>query len=214
MKVSFKICGLTDAFALEAAVTAGAAMVGFVHYPGSPRHISLQKAGLLTQGMPPGVASVCVLVDPDDELLEQVRTQMHPRYVQLHGNETPQRVAEIRSKFLDFSIIKAFRVRSADDIAAARAYTEVAELFLFDARAPEAPGALPGGNGISFDWTLLKGREFARPWLLSGGLNIDNAAQAIATTGAKMVDVSSGVERSPGVKDAALIHAFARALHV
>lgn len=212
MKVQFKICGLKDGDAVRVAMEAGADLLGFVYYPASPRHVELAQARQMAGLLPQRVGTVCVLVDPDDVLLARVEQEFAPHYLQLHGKETPARVAAIRAAYPNVKIIKAFRIRSSDDIAAAHAYGQVAELFLFDARAPEAAGMLPGGNGLAFDWELLKGREFARPWLLSGGLNPENVAEAVRVTGARFVDVSSGVEHGPGVKDASLIQAFASAV--
>ncbi|NBO19288.1 MAG: phosphoribosylanthranilate isomerase, partial [Proteobacteria bacterium] len=175
-------------------------------------HVELTHARHMAGLLPQHVASVCVVVDPDDALLARVEQEFAPNYLQLHGKETVARVAEIRTHYPNVKIIKAFRIRNSDDVAMAHAYAHVADMFLFDARAPEAPGMLPGGNGLAFDWELLKGRQFARPWLLSGGLNAENVADAVRITGASMVDVSSGVERGPGVKDASLIQAFANAV--
>ena len=210
MNTAFKICGLKDGDAVRVAMNAGAGYIGFVYYPASPRHVALAQARQMASLLPQHVSSVSVLVDPDDALLEQVEREFAPHYLQLHGKETPERVAQVRAAYPNVKIIKAFRVRSSDDVAAAHAFGEVADMFLFDARAREA--GLPGGNGLSFDWELLRGREFARPWMLSGGLTPQNVAEAVRVTGARMVDVSSGVEREPGVKDASLIQAFASAV--
>jgi phosphoribosylanthranilate isomerase len=212
MTVALKICGLKTQADVTSAIDAGASFVGFVHFAASPRHITPQDAGLLALTLPEHVRAVSVVVDPDDALLAQIHSHLKHAYVQLHGNETPQRVADIKRLYPDMHIIKAFRVRNGDDIAASRGFADVADMFLFDAKPPELPGALPGGNGLSFDWALLQGREFTLPWMLSGGLNTQNVAEALRLTGAKMVDVSSGVERAPGVKDAALIEAFAEAV--
>lgn len=209
MPASIKICGLTDAASVQAAAQAGAAYAGFVHFPASPRHVALEKAAALQALLPAAMRSVCVLVDPDDTLLEQVASRLSPHYIQLHGDEPPERLRAIRERFPKTGIIKALKVRASDDVAQAMRYTAHADMLLFDAKPPQLAGMLPGGNGLAFDWALLANREFPLPWLLSGGLNAENVGAALRQTGARMVDVSSGVESSPGVKDAALIHAFA-----
>jgi len=211
MSTSIKICGLKDANAVQATIAAGADYAGFVYFPASPRHVELSYARELKSLLPDSIKSVSVLVDPDDALLEQVQSVLQPDYVQLHGKETPLRVAAIKQVFPKLKIIKAISLRSSDDVAGAMAFLPYTEMLMFDAKPPELAGMLPGGNGLSFDWALLRNREFPLPWFLSGGLNAENAAEAIRLTGAKMVDVSSGVESAPGVKDPALIEAFAKA---
>lgn len=210
MAIHVKICGLRDPQSVQSAIDAQADYVGFVHYAASPRHITFQDAAQLKSLLPASVLSVCVLVDPDDGLIEQASSVLKPAFFQLHGKESPQRVQAIRSRFPDIRLIKAISVRSAQDLAAASAYYDCCDMLMFDAKAPEG-AALPGGNGLSFDWTLLKGQKFGLPWMLSGGLTCDNVAHAIDQTGAIIVDVSSGVEQKAGVKDAALIHAFVKA---
>jgi phosphoribosylanthranilate isomerase len=212
MPAAIKICGLTDASAVAAVAAAGSAYAGFVFFPSSPRHVTLARARELKALLPAAIHSVSVLVDPDNALLQQVQSVLSPHYIQLHGAETPARMAEIRQLFPTFKIIKALKIRSSDDVAQSMRYTAHADMLMFDAKPPELPGMLPGGNGLSFDWALLKGRTFPLPWMLSGGLNAGNVAEALRQTGAAMVDVSSGVESSPGVKDAALIHAFTAAV--
>lgn len=236
MTTAIKICGIKDVGALDVAVQAGAQYVGFVYFPKSPRHISLLEAAALREKLPADVKSVCVLVDADDTLLADVAAILKPDFVQLHGAESPARVRAIRMFLPQMKIIKAMGVRCGDDVAKAAGFTDCADMLLFDAKAPLLPlpvragdshdavphpgplpggegiGYLPGGNGLSFDWALLKGREFMLPWALSGGLNAENIHEALAQTGAKMVDVSSGVESAPGVKDAALIQAFVKAV--
>lgn len=211
MTTTIKICGLRDAPSLHAAADAGADYAGFVHYAPSPRHVGLTEAAALKALLPAHVQTVAVLVDPADALLQALEDVLAPHYVQLHGTETPQRVRAIRALLPHTRIIKGLSVRCSDDVAHAGAYSDCADMLLFDAKAPES-GMLPGGNGLAFDWALLRGRDFTLPWALSGGLNAENVAQAVALTGAKMVDVSSGVERAPGVKDAALIQAFVKAV--
>jgi phosphoribosylanthranilate isomerase len=209
MSLLFKICGLKDAKHVKAAVDAGASYIGFVHYAASPRHVSLEEATTLSSSLPKNISSVCVCVDPDDALLHDIAKVDCFHYLQLHGDESPERLREIKSLLPKMRLIKGLPVREADDVAKAANYQDVADMFLFDAKAPDK-AELPGGNGLAFDWALLKNRNFSRPWMLSGGLNADNLEQAVSTTQAPIVDVSSGVESAPGVKDPALIHAFAK----
>jgi phosphoribosylanthranilate isomerase len=211
MPVSIKICGLKEPLAIQAVIAAKADYAGFVHFQASPRHVELQHAKELASLLPESTRSVLVVVDPDDGLLEASQSVLQPDYIQLHGKETPARLQAIRKQFSSLKIIKAIRVRNADDVAGAMAFSPYADMLLFDAKPPEVANLLPGGNGLSFDWALLKGREFPLPWFLSGGLNTDNVAEAIQHTGATFIDVSSGVERAPGVKDPALIDAFVKA---
>lgn len=201
--VAVKICGLTTEEAVRAARAADYA--GFVYFPASPRHLTIERAATLRTLLPSSVKAVSVLVDPDDTLLKQVTETLAPDYLQLHGHETPERVKAIKEKSKT-RIIKAIPVRASDDVAQAMRFAKIADMLLFDAKPPA--GGFPGGNALSFDWALLKNRTFPLPWMLSGGLNADNAAEAIHQSGAPAVDVSSGVERAPGVKDPALIDAF------
>ncbi len=203
--VQVKICGITSAAAAKAAAENGAAYLGFVHFPASPRHVTPERAAQLAEGVPAGIGKVSVLVNPENAALKTVLQSFRPDYLQLHGGETPARIREIKEMF-GIPVIKAVKIRAADDIAAGMAYRDIADMLLFDAREPE--NGLPGGNGLKFDWNLLKDRNFSFKWILSGGLNAENVKQAIATTGAPVVDVSSGVESAPGVKDATLIKAF------
>lgn len=212
MPATIKICGLTNEAAIKSVIANKADYAGFVYFPASPRHLPLERAAALKALLlPASIPAVSVLVDPDNALLEQVQSVLAPAYIQLHGKETPERVKAIRAALPKMKIIKAISVRSGDDIARAAAYTNLIDMLMFDAKPPELPDILPGGNGLAFDWALLKGRQFSKPWFLSGGLNPSNIADAIAATGALMVDVSSGVERAPGVKDPALIEAFVKA---
>lgn len=208
MTVKVKICGVRNEDALEAAVEAGADFVGLVFYPPSPRSVSLSRARALADRSKGRVATVAVLVDADDALISDIVNGVRPDMLQLHGQETPERCADIRT-LSGKPIIKAVPVSSADDISAAERYRDAADLMLFDAKVPTG-ALLPGGNGVPFDWTVLKG---ARPdrFILSGGLSVETVGRAIATTGATVVDVSSGVESAPGVKDVDLIRAFVRA---
>ena len=211
MTVSVKICGLTDTKAIQAVIAAKADYAGFVCFPASPRHIGVQEAANLKIRLPARIQSVSVLVDPHDALLAEVYNVFKPDFVQLHGNETPERLRDIRHRFPSLKIIKALKISNSDDVAQAGHYASSADMLMFDTKPP-ASSFLPGGNGLAFDWALLKGREFQLPWILSGGLSGDNVAGAITQTGAKTVDVSSGVESAPGVKDPALIQAFVKAV--
>ena len=201
-----KICGLSTAPTLDAALDAGADMVGFVFFEKSPRHLSLDQARALAQRAR-GRARIAVLtVDASDEALRAIVAAVAPDYLQLHGRETPARLADLKRIF-KLPLIKAIGVSGANDLTAASDYADAADRLLFDAKAPK-DARHPGGNGVAFDWRLLAGLDLHGPWLLSGGLDPDNVAQAIAITGARGVDVSSGVESAPGVKDIGKIKAF------
>ena len=207
MSVDIKICGLSQPDMLEAALEAGAAYVGLVFYEPSPRNVTIEQARGLAESARGRAAIVALTVDAPDALLRDISRQVRPDFLQAHGVETPDRVREM-TELTGLPVIKAIKVREAKDVGEARDYAGVAAMILFDARAPDAlADALPGGNGIAFDWTLLKG-ENATPFMLSGGLDCSNIAEAIRVTGAPAVDVSSGVERAPGVKDAKLIRKF------
>jgi phosphoribosylanthranilate isomerase len=210
MTVAVKICGLTSEQAVRATIADRASFAGFVYFPASPRHLELPRASSLRALLPPNLPAVSVLVDADDALIGNIISTVKPDYLQLHGKETPERVRVIKSKFPGIKLIKAVSVSASDDVARALGY-DAADMLLFDARPPELPGMLPGGNGLSFDWQLLKNRQFPKPWMLSGGLNADNVAEAVRLSGAAAVDVSSSIESSPGVKDPDLIHAFINA---
>ena len=211
-RVAVKVCGVRAPAALDAALDAGARRIGMVFYPPSPRHVSIAEAAALAARVPAGVDRVGVFVDPDDSLLGAVLERAPLSALQLHGRESPRRVAAIAARF-GLPAIKAIPVAAAEDLALADDYAAVADRLLFDARPPAGDAsALPGGNGAAFDWRLLAGRAWPRPWLLSGGLTPENVAEAVATGGAREVDVSSGVESAPGVKDPALIAAFFAAL--
>jgi phosphoribosylanthranilate isomerase len=207
MTTRVKICGLRDAETLKAAIDAGADFIGFVDFPKSPRHIMATGAAKLIAGLPPHVSSVIVTVDPSDEWLAQVDSYVSPTYIQLHGDESPERVNVIRQRLHNTKIIKAIAVSNADDIARADAYGSCAHMLLFDTKVER----LHGGSGKAFNWSLLEGRQIPLPWMLSGGLTPENVSKAISQTGATMVDVSSGVESTPGVKDSALIKQFIEA---
>ncbi|MEH6664237.1 MAG: phosphoribosylanthranilate isomerase [Brevundimonas sp.] len=214
MAARVKICGLSTPETLRAAVDAGADFVGLVAYARSPRAVEPGGAAALLEAA--GLAGarsakvVAVTVDPDDALLEALAGGMAPDLIQLHGAETPARAAQVRA-ITGAGIIKCLSVSGPADLEAAEAWSEAADHLMFDARTPEG-ASLPGGMGLSFDWSMLKGRVFARPWFLAGGLTPDNVAQALDASGAPMLDVSSGVESAPGVKEPALIAAFVEAV--
>ena len=210
MAVEVKICGLSTRETAEAALAAGADLIGLVFFPKSPRNVTLEQAAGLAALARGRAKVVALVVDADDQLLSDIAREVQPDFIQAHGGETPQRVAGIE-RLTGKPVIKAIRVKDAGDIAAAAAFSSVASLILYDAKAPETLGsALPGGNGHAFDWALLEGES--RPaFMLAGGLTPDNVADAIRVTGAPMVDVSSGVETAPGVKDPGLIRKFIEA---
>jgi phosphoribosylanthranilate isomerase len=204
--VKVKICGVRTPAILDAAVSAGADYVGLVLFSKSPRNLSLEQAAGLAKAARDRVRSVAVMVDPDDDLIDAVAERIRPDILQLHGTETPDRVAALKAR-TGLPAIKAIPVSEAADVALAGAY-EAADQILFDAKA--APGAmLPGGNGVVFEWSILT--RARTPFALSGGLHPGNVADAVRQTGAAMVDVSSGVETAPGVKDASLITQFVAA---
>ncbi|MDE0334013.1 MAG: phosphoribosylanthranilate isomerase [Defluviicoccus sp.] len=211
MTTRVKICGVSTAGVLEAAVAEGASEVGLVFFPRSPRNVSAREAAALSAAAPAGITVVGLFVDPTDEALESVLSVARLDLLQLHGNESPERVAEIRRR-TGKPAMKAIKVADPDDIEAARRYDGVADRLLFDAKAPSTEGRfMPGGNALTFDWRMLAGLDWPCPWMLSGGLTPETVAEAIRTSGAPGVDVSSGVESAPGVKDASLIAAFIRA---
>ncbi len=203
-----KICGLTRPEAVRHAAEAGASYVGVVLFPPSPRHVSAEDAGPLIAAAPPGVTTVALLVDPDDALVDRVAA-LGIGMLQLHGRETPQRVAEIRAR-TGLPVMKAVGIGGAEDLSRIAEYEPVADQLLVDARPP-AGASRPGGNATAFDWRLIAGRRWARPWMLAGGLDAANVAEALRLTGAQQIDVSSGVESAPGIKDPALVDAFVAA---
>lgn len=203
-----KICGLSDPDSVATAVDFGASMVGFVFYPPSPRAVTPAQASGLARAVPSGVERVGLFVDATDAALDAVLRQVPLDVLQLHGAETPNRVATLRKRYR-LPVIKAIKLSGASDLAQAARYETIADWLLFDAKPPRTMDtALPGGNGLTFDWQLLAGRRFPRPWLLSGGLDADNLADAVRISGAHAVDVSSGIENAPGVKDPERIRAF------
>jgi phosphoribosylanthranilate isomerase len=206
MTTKVKICGLSTPDTLEAAITAGADFVGLVFFAKSPRNVSLRQAAKLAEQARGRALIVALVVDADDTLLRALATDVQPDFIQAHGTETPERLAAMKS-LTGISMIKALRVRDQSHVLAAAAF-KAAAFPLYDAMPPEN-AVLPGGNGHVFDWSILK--DAPKPFMLAGGLNPDNVAQALVSTQAPMVDVSSGVESNPGVKDAKLIAKFIEA---
>ncbi len=207
MPVKVKICGVRTPAIVETAAEEGADFVGLVLFPKSPRHVELEEARVLAAVARGRIGTVAVMVDPDDALVDGVVERVRPDLLQLHGSETPERVAAIRGR-ARLPVMKAIAVAEAYDVADAGKYAASADFILFDAKAsPDA--LLPGGNGVPFNWDALKGIE--PPFALSGGLTPDTVGEAIRLTGASLVDVSSGVERAPGEKDAELVRRFIRA---
>lgn len=208
MVVAAKICGVNSRDALDAAVSNGAQYVGLVFFPRSPRNLTPEQAGALAARVPADITVVGLLVDPDDEKLAEIAAKTRIDLWQLHGKETPERVSQIKQQ-TGKPVMKAISVAGPEDVASAEAYIGIADRLLFDAKPPkDMKGAMPGGNAVAFDWALLGGRSWPCPWMLSGGLDSDNVTQAVAISGASAVDVSSGVESAPGVKDPDKIRAF------
>jgi len=207
--VAVKICGITSPAAIDAAVSAGAAYGGLVFHPKSPRFVAPEQARALAGQMRGRLKSVALIADMDDAGIEALVNSVRPDFLQLHGAETLSRTAEIRARF-GLPVIKALPVAEASDLAAAAEYENVADMLLFDARPPKG-AERGGGHGAAFDWKILKDRSFTKPWFLAGGLTPENVARAIELSGATQVDVSSGVESAPGVKDGARIAAFIHA---
>ncbi|MDO5658015.1 MAG: phosphoribosylanthranilate isomerase [Paracoccus sp. (in: a-proteobacteria)] len=201
-----KICGLRTPEDITAAVEAGARFLGFVFFPPSPRHVTAEQAAALALDVPPGVMRVGLFVNPDDALLDSVLAKVPLDLLQLHGKESPERVAEVKARY-GLPVMKAVGIASGADLDALFDYGLVADMLLVDAKPPK-DASLPGGNGLAFDWRLLVGRKWLKPWMLAGGLTPDNVAEAIRLTGAQAVDVSSGVEVAPGVKSPDLIRDF------
>jgi phosphoribosylanthranilate isomerase len=205
--VKVKICGVRTPAVIEAAAEAGADYVGLVIFPKSPRHVEVEAARVLVAIAKGRLGTVAVLVDPDDALIDEVVERVRPDLLQLHGTESPERVAAIKAR-AGLPVMKAIAVAEARDVAKASAYVDSADYVLFDAKAP-ASATLPGGNGVAFDWRALK--SVKAPFALSGGLTPDTVGEAIILTGASLVDVSSGVERAPGEKDITLVRCFIQA---
>jgi phosphoribosylanthranilate isomerase len=205
--VKVKICGVRTPAIIETAAAEGADFVGLVLFPKSPRHVEVEEARVLAAIARGKIGTMAVLVDPDDAFIDEVVSRVRPDLLQLHGSETPERVAAIKTRS-GLKVLKAIGVRDQADTAKAEAFAKIADLILFDAK-PAADADVPGGAGRSFDWTLLRGVK--APFALSGGLSPDNVGEAIALTGATLVDVSSGVESAPGDKDANLVRNFIHA---
>jgi len=206
MTIAVKICGITSPGAIDAAVGGGAVYGGLVFHPNSPRNLAFEQARTLADRMRGRLKTVALIADMDDAGIERLVTVVQPDFLQLHGSESARRTAYIRGKF-QVPVIKALPVAEAPDLAAAAEYENAADMLMFDARPPK-DALRGGGHGAAFDWKILQGRSFTKPWFLAGGLTPENVARAISLSGAKQVDVSSGVESAPGVKDAALIRAF------
>lgn len=208
--VRVKICGLTRLEDVDAVGSAGAAYAGFNFFPPSPRFLPPEQARPLSLAIPVGVARVGLFVDAEDAAIDAVLADVPLDMLQLHGAETPERVTALKARH-GLPVMKVVGIRSADDLDRIALYAGVADQLLIDAKAPKG-AVLPGGNGIAFDWQLLAGRKFwPCPWMLAGGLTPDNVAEAVRLTGAQQVDVASGVESAPGVKDAAMIARFVAA---
>lgn len=211
MSIEVKICGISTAEAMVAAVEGGAAFVGLVFYPPSPRAVTPAEAAPLAALVPDGIVKTGLLVDAEDATIEAILKAVPLDLLQLHGSESPERVAAIKVRF-GLPVMKVIKLRQQGDLEAAESFLAVADRLLFDAKPPPAmTEALPGGNALAFDWTLLSGTTWPLPWMLAGGLTAVNLARAVAVTGAPAVDTSSGVEDAPGVKNPRKIRAFLEA---
>lgn len=212
MPPKVKICGIRTIDAANAAINDSADFLGFIHFAKSPRHLSLNAMKNLIRtirGVNANIPCVSVVVNAENDVLETLRDEVKPDLIQLHGKETPARVAEIAA-LTNLPLIKAVSVSEKADLAAAQAYAPHVRYMMFDAKPPKE-AALPGGLGLSFDWTIMQGYSGAKPWFLAGGLSVDNVAEAVKLSGAPMLDISSGVESAPGIKDTGLISGFLRA---
>ncbi|MQX48584.1 phosphoribosylanthranilate isomerase [Sinorhizobium medicae] len=210
MKTEVKICGLKTAEALERAVALGASHTGFIFFPKSPRNIEPDDAGRLAELARGRAKIVAVTVDADNDDLDEIVSALHPDVLQLHGSENPERVLAIKALY-GLPVIKALAIREASDLERIAPYIGIADRFLLDAKPP-AGSDLPGGNGVSFDWRLLDALDANVDYMLSGGLNASNVEDALALTGARAIDTSSGVESAPGIKDLTLMDAFFEAI--
>jgi phosphoribosylanthranilate isomerase len=206
MKLDIKICGLKTQDAVLRAVERGATHIGFIFFEKSPRNIEPDIAGRLADPIRGLAKVVAVTVNADDDELDEIVALLKPDMIQLHGSETPERLLQVKALF-GLPVIKAFAIRDAQDFDRIDPYIGIADRFLFDAKAP-AGSDLPGGNGVSFDWTLLRSLDASIEYMLSGGLNKENITEALAETGARGIDISSGVENAPGIKDLSMIDAF------
>ena len=208
--IAVKICGLSRPEHVSAAAEAGAAYVGYVFFPKSPRNVSLDTARALAVGTAPGVAKVALVVNADDAFLDALTAQVPLDMLQLHGSEPPERVAAVKARY-GLPVMKAVGIAGPDDLAALDAYGRVADQILVDTKAPKGADR-PGGNGATFDWSLIADRRWPVPWMLAGGLTTGNVADAVRATGARQIDLSSAVETAPGQKDAGLIRDFMAAV--
>jgi len=206
MGIETKICGISTAQAVDAVAAGGAAYIGFIFFEKSPRHVQIDQAAKLASQVTGAVRKVAVSVNADDEYLDQIVSGIKPDMLQLHGSETPQRVADLKARH-GLPVMKAFAIHDATDLKNAEPYQGIADRFLFDAKPPEG-SELPGGNGVSFDWKLLRHFNSVTPYMLSGGLSSDNIEEALNLSGAQAIDISSGVESSPGIKDIAKVESL------
>lgn len=204
-----KICGLREASSLQAAVDGGARYIGLNFVEKSPRYVTVDQARVLALLIPPPVCKVALVVDADNAEIDRITERVPVDMLQLHGEETPERVSEVKARY-GLPVMKVIGVGEASDLEAIAMYSQVADQLLVDTKPPKGAD-IPGGNGIAFDWKLLEGRRWAVPWMLAGGLNAGNVAEAARLTGARQVDASSSLESSRGVKDAGLIGAFLEA---
>lgn len=212
MSIAVKICGLTNLEAIDVAARAGAVYGGLAFHPRSPRFVLPQQARVLAQHMRGRLKCVALITDMDDAGIAALVKTVCPDFLQLHGCETVQRTAQIRANY-GLPVIKVLSISEPDDLRAAADYEKIADMLMFDAKPPKG-AERPGGHGLAFDWKILADRSFGKPWFLAGGLDPDNVARAIELSGAKQVDVSSGVESAPGVKDAKRIAAFINAARI
>ena len=206
--IRVKICGVTDAAAVSAAVSAGAAYLGFNFFPKSPRYADFDTAAALAAGVPSGIAKVALTVDADDAMLDALTERVPLDMLQLHGSESAERVIEVKGRY-GLPVMKVIGIAGAMDLPKIDTYARVSDQLLVDAKPPKGADR-PGGNAVAFDWSLIAGRRWSLPWMLAGGLTPDNVVEAIRQTGARQVDVASGVESAPGVKDLELIRRFVK----
>lgn len=208
MAVSAKICGLNTLESIDAAVAGGADFIGIVFYPHSPRYVALNEAARLVRDVPPEISKVGLFVDATDATISETLDAVDLDMLQLHGSETPERLVHLREAF-GRTTMKAIKVEGVSDVTTAEMFDSSVDWLLFDAKPPKGMiGALPGGNALAFDWHLLEGRSWKKPWMLSGGLNLENVTDAVSISGAVVVDISSGVEDSPGLKSSSKIQKF------
>ncbi len=211
-QIHVKICGVTRPEDIAAVADAGGRYIGLNFFPKSPRYVTPAQAAALAAGTPAGICKVALVVNPTDAALDALVAEVPMDMIQLHGAETPARVAQIKARH-GLPVMKAMAIGGPEDLAALDAYATVADQLLVDTKPPKGAD-LPGGNGLAFDWSLIAGRPWSVPWMLAGGLNAQTVAEAIRVTGARQVDLSSAVESAPGVKDAGLIAAFCKAAGV